>query len=196
MIELHGGFARVDADGFAALLAAEPAELGDARLQAAVAAVLAPEATIRVVAAGPEVRLEHELWVGEEALALRLALDENTWQVMADGIGFLPAALARVARLEPVDQPATTAVPWAPEALDRLVHTSPLRRVASYELLDCESAWCLEITTAEGQIAFWVTDGDRGPRLYADESQLFQPVSNTEVFQLFTRLLATLLDRD
>ena len=192
------GCVRVDDSGFVELLAAARSDLAGAHVVlpmvgAACAAALDPIATVRVTAAGADIRLVHEFWWHEQGLGVRMALDEDQWQVQADSHGFLPALLATVTRLEPVDASDRSPIPWREQDLRLLVSEIPAHRREALERLAADSVWLLEADHAGRTLTLWGSDGDRGPRVYDAGSSMFLPVTNTEIYRFFSSLMTRLM---
>lgn len=191
------GALRLDDDGLAALDSPSPAPehpdlraaLASVPVRAVLAARQAPLASLDLVVAGPDSRLDHRVWVDEQWAGLRLQVRAGLHQLMAVPPGHLTAGLVRLVRLRPrrVDERAD--VPFPRSRLDDLVATERTLRTAALADAGAELAWRLEVGSADGGQVLTATDGAGGLRLAEAGQDVLRAVSNTAGYRILSTVL-------
>jgi hypothetical protein len=200
LVEADGesGAVRLDDEALDALLAGTrepdgvPAELLVAvapdRLDAIIAAIARPAARVRIVVAGPTLRLTHDAWLVPGLGVLRLAVRPGLHQLMTLPPAHLTAALVRTVRMRPRRLPERAEPESAPPEAAALLDEREAVRAVTLSDVGADVAWRVELDWTGGRRSLTAVDGPRGLHVLEPEGRL-RPASNTEAYRILSTLV-------
>lgn len=169
----------------AAVGADVPAWLADAGLRTLLAPVAEPLAELDMVVAGADTRLRHQVWVGEAAAVVALAVRADLHQLLVVPPGHLAAGLARMARLTVRRHHTREDRSWPAARTPQLV--TPDAEVRTRALADAGGAFAWHLAVAGTQAPGLTGVDGPGGLFWADPVEdLLRPASNTATYRLFS----------
>lgn len=161
-----------------------------------------PVLTLSLTVAGPRTRLVHRVWLGPSGCAMLLGVHADVFQLVPHDPAFLPAALARLARLKPRRTTAadvSSANDVTEDTSDAVFTQDEERRTAALAALGADYAWRLEFnpmdsgddSDAPPDRVMTVLHGPTGVRCHLSGTPAFVPTTNTELFRLLSALAPT-----